>query len=227
MPNKPTKKDRREASKQARFEAKRLATKQRRRRFFYGGLGAAAFIALIVGIVLFGGKAVKVDTAALNRAAVAAGCTSLQSPPNLGGTHVAQGTTVQYDSDPPTSGSHYLVPGIAPGPTGVHTTPIQNEIQVHNLEHGHVGIQYADPLQASIRDSMESFTRSHDTTVFMAPRQFTGSPGTVVAFTSWGKLISCSSPTNASAVEALAKLFYGDFQGLSPEIIPGTPLQGG
>ena len=50
MPTKPTKKDRRDASKQARLEAELRAKKQRRMRFLYVGIGAAAFIALIFAI---------------------------------------------------------------------------------------------------------------------------------------------------------------------------------
>src|SRR5207253_10051135 len=46
---------------------------------------------------------------------------------------------VPYDSVPPTSGPH--VPFVvAPGPYG---SPIPEALQVHDLEHGHVLIQYA------------------------------------------------------------------------------------
>jgi hypothetical protein len=232
VPTKPTKKDRREASKIARAEAERRATKHRRIRFLYGGIAAALVIVLIVAYVLTSGST-KVNLTALNGAATAAGCGQLQTFPNQGQTHVAQGTIVKYNSDPPTSGSHYqVVPGVVPAPTGVHTQPIQNEIQVHNLEHGHIGIQYSNALSSAIRDALESFTRNHDTFVFMAPRDTPPSaslnPGVQIAFTRWQTLVECKSPTSADAVVSFAKKFYDAFQGLGPEGgIPGTPIAGG
>src|SRR5437879_5327961 len=169
VPNKPTKKDRREASKQARLEAEVRSRKQRRMRFLYFGIGAAALIGLIVALVLFSGTK-PINVASLNSAAGGAGCGSLQSFPNQGQQHVPQGTIIQYNSNPPTSGSHYqVVAGVVPAPTGVHTAPIQNEIQVHNLEHGHIGIQYAAALPTTVLNALETFARNHDTFVFLAP----------------------------------------------------------
>lgn len=229
MPNKPTKKDRREASKQARFEAELRAKKQRRMRFLYGGIGAAAVIGLIVALVIASGSSVVVNVAALNRAAAAAGCTSLQIHAEEGHNHVKLGTTVSYGTNPPTSGDHYPVTGNSiPAPTGVHLLPIQNEVQVHNLEHGHIGIQYADTLPAAIKTELENFTRSHNTWVFIAPRDQPPTEalpaGVQVAFTAWTRLISCTSPTDAGSLVALAQTFYDDYHGQGREFIPGTPI---
>jgi hypothetical protein len=232
VPNKPTKRDRREASKQARAEAEKRAAKQRRMRFLYGVVGLGLVVALIVAVVLASGST-KVSLSALNKAAAAAGCGQIQTFPNLGQQHVPQGTIVQYNSNPPTSGRHYpVITGVVPAPTGVHTTPIQNEIQVHNLEHGHIGIQYSDALASSIRDALEAFTRNHDTFVFMAPRNNppseTLNPGVQIAFTRWQNLVECNSPTSADAVVAFANKFYDAYQGLGPEGgIAGTPITGG
>jgi len=226
VPNKPTKRDRREASKQARIEAEQRAKKQRRMRFLYGFIGAGLVIALIVALVLFSGSSTKIDLVGLNRAATAAGCTALQSVPDQGHLHINPPATFNYNSNPPTSGSHYNIPGTAPAPTGVYQTPIQNEIQVHNLEHGHIGIQYSTDISADVRDALESFTRNHDVWVFMAPRQL--DPGVQLAFTRWDNKVTCASPTNASTVVAFAKAFYDDFHGDGPEgALPGTPKSGG
>lgn len=227
MPNKPTKRDRREASKQARFEAETRAKKQRRMRFLYGGIGAAAVIGLIVALVLASGSATKLNLVALNRAATAAGCSALQVVPDQGHNHIAPPATFNYNSNPPTSGNHYNIPGTAPAPTGVYQTPIPSEVQVHNLEHGHIGIQYTQgSLSPSVRDQLETFTRDHDTWIFMAPRQL--DPGVVLAFTRWDNKVTCTSPTDASAVVAFARIFYDDFHGLGPEgALPGTPKSGG
>jgi len=72
---------------------------------------------------------------------------------DLGNTHVETGTVVEdYNSIPPTSGNHY--------PTwsnwGLFTTPIPNENQVHNLEHGGVMIQHKPDLgEAALRQLVE------------------------------------------------------------------------
>lgn len=230
MPNKPTKRDRREASKQQRLESEQRAKKQRRMRYLYGGIGAAAVIGLVVALVLASGKSTTVNVAALNRAAAAAGCSSLQQSSEEGHDHVNLGTHVNYGTNPPTSGDHYPVTGnTIPAPTGVHlSSPIQNEIQVHNLEHGHIGIQYADNIPAAVRTALENFTRGHDTWVFMAPRDQPPSAslptGVQVAFTAWTRLISCTSLTDASSVVALAQTFYDDYHGQGREFVPGTPI---
>jgi hypothetical protein len=60
--------------------------------------------------------------------------------PSLGNAHVQLATDPHppYNSEPPTSGPH--LPYLAPW--GIHTRPIQQELQVHNLEDGGVMVQY-------------------------------------------------------------------------------------
>ena len=58
---------------------------------------------------------------------------------SLGISHIDDGVIYNgYNSVPPTSGPHYG----RPAPWGIYTEPVQNERQVHNLEHGGVMIQY-------------------------------------------------------------------------------------
>jgi hypothetical protein len=224
VPNKPTKRDRREAAKAARFEAERKAAKQRRTRFMYGGIGAAAFIGLIVALILASGSSTKISVAALNKDASAAGCTNVITNADQGRAHIQSPKTFNYNSNPPTSGSHYAIAGVAPAPTGVHLNPIQDEVQVHNLEHGHIGIQYNN-IPESVQSVLTQFTNDHDTYVFMAPRPQLPT-GIQLSFTRWDQMINCTSPTDPSAVLKLAKTFYDDFHGLGPEgAIPGTPIQ--
>jgi hypothetical protein len=224
LANRPTKRDRREAAKRERIAAQKRAAKQRRKNRFYAVVAVLAVGGLIGGIVV-ASKKPAVNKAALNAAATAAGCDTLVNPPDQGRTHIQPPQTVNYDSNPPTSGNHYSISGVAPAPTGVHTSPIQDEDQVHNLEHSHIGIQYSAALPSDIRDSLEEFTRSHPTFIFMAPRPQLPT-GVVLAFTAWDNLISCKSPTSVAAVRALAGKFFEQFQGRGPEgALPGTPLQ--
>ncbi|HLW15865.1 MAG TPA: DUF3105 domain-containing protein [Actinomycetota bacterium] len=223
MPNRPTKAQRREAAKAARFEAERKAQKDRRKRFLLGGLGGVAMVGLIVAIILASGSSNKIDTVGLNKDASAAGCTSLITNADQGRQHIQSPATFNYNSDPPTSGSHYNIAGVAPTQTGVHLQPIQDEIQVHNLEHGHIGIQYNN-LPNAVVTALQQFTNARDTYVFMAPRPQLPT-GIQLSFTRWDQMINCASPTDPSAVVKLATSFYNAFHGLGPEgALPGTPI---
>ena len=63
--------------------------------------------------------------------------------------HVAEGTVVTYNHNPPTSGCHYnLGYGKAPIASGVYlpsNTTLTPEYWVHNLEHGYVVVSYNCP----------------------------------------------------------------------------------
>jgi hypothetical protein len=86
---------------------------------------------------------------------------------DLGGGHVEQGTIISdYNSDPPTSGQHYA----STAPWGIHTEPVPNELQVHNLEHGGIVIQYNNSVTAQEIGVLESITNQCDVKLLLAPR---------------------------------------------------------
>lgn len=57
-----------------------------------------------------------------------------------GREHVAVGTVVEYNSNPPTSGPHYADWTRA----GIYEEPVEDGHLVHSLEHGYVIISYRD-----------------------------------------------------------------------------------
>lgn len=61
-----------------------------------------------------------------------------QAVADLGREHVSDGTKVQYNSNPPTSGSHYADWTRA----GVYEQPISDGHLIHALEHGYVIVSY-------------------------------------------------------------------------------------
>lgn len=61
-----------------------------------------------------------------------------QQVADLGREHVPDGTKVQYNSNPPTSGSHFADWTRA----GVYEQPISDGHLIHALEHGYVVISY-------------------------------------------------------------------------------------
>ena len=68
-----------------------------------------------------------------------------QSVENQGRTHIAPGEEhPAYNSVPATSGWHYNIP-YAPAPWRAFTEPLPDEILVHNLEHGGIGMHYDCP----------------------------------------------------------------------------------
>lgn len=61
-----------------------------------------------------------------------------QKVPDLGRDHVPVGTSVEYNSNPPTSGKHYADWVRA----GIYQTPKENGYLVHSLEHGYIILSY-------------------------------------------------------------------------------------
>ena len=69
-----------------------------------------------------------------------------QRVPDQGREHVAAGAPhPPYNSVPATSGWHYSGPGLAPAPWGVYDEVLPDEVLVHNLEHGGIGVHYDCP----------------------------------------------------------------------------------
>ncbi|MGH2652341.1 MAG: DUF3105 domain-containing protein [Actinomycetota bacterium] len=117
--------------------------------------------------------------------AVPASCTPIRSPQVIGKDHIEDGGKASYNSTPPTSGNHYRRPIAA----GVYTEPVQNERQVHNLEHGHVLVQYRD-LEAGQVAALEAIVRQDPRMMLMAPYP---DMDPKVALTSWGKIQTCDA----------------------------------
>ncbi len=116
-----------------------------------------------------------------------------------------------YNSTPPTSGAH------APSwvQCGIYTEPIQDEFQVHNLEHGFVLLQYNTEDSALITES---------TSVAQAldgwPNYFIVAPYPemehTIALTAWG-VTEYMETVDPSDIEA----FVNAYRGRGPEA--GTP----
>jgi Protein of unknown function (DUF3105) len=110
---------------------------------------------------------------------------------------------VPYDSVPPTSGPH--VPFVvAPGPYG---SPIPDALQVHDLEHGHVLIQYAPGTSGHERHELEDFARRYPRDVLVAPYPKLRSG---IALTAWGRIERLSRP-DSKRIRAFVTAFRGRY----------------
>jgi hypothetical protein len=137
-------------------------------------------------------------------------CTQVREPELLPATHIPDGQKATYSSTPPSSGNHYS----RPVQVGGYTEPIPNERQVHNLEHGHVMVQYRGLSSAQI-DALQEIVLDDPQMVLLAPYP---DMEPVVAFTSWGKIQTCDAWTET--VPALATYFIDRNRDNAPESIP-------
>lgn len=139
----------------------------RRPRWTLGaGIAAAVVVAVIVGWFAYRAQA---DLPG-------------QKFPDQGNLHVQTLTDPHepYNSTPPTSGPH--LPYIAPW--GIHTRPIPNELQVHNLEDGGVVIQYNCDCP-DVVSKLSDIVRRYPTQVVLAPYPTMPSR---IALTAWTRL---------------------------------------
>ncbi len=121
-----------------------------------------------------------------------------------GANHIPEGTTYNtYNSTPPTSGPHWPLPAR----WGVHSEPLPNERQVHNLEHGGVTIQYNTQDQTLI-DNLKTLAqaqRAFPSCLIVAPYPTMEQP---IALTAWGVILTLDQ-FDKKQIEEFVK-FYRD-----------------
>lgn len=213
-----TKRERKIEAKQRRLEEIRRRQRRARMRRITTVGTIVAVVAAIALITYTRGAAARKDRNELNKLAAAAGCDKLEEPGLLKADHITPPAKGRYNTTPPASGPHYNVAGKGPLPTGIHTEPMENEGQVHNLEHGHVGIQYKD-LDPKILETLAPVVQENPQWIFLAPYELTG--GNKLALTAWGKSLVCNTPNDK--VDDVARKFIKLYRDKSTESVPGTP----
>lgn len=126
--------------------------------------------------------------------------------PILGRDHIQVGAThSEYNSNPPTSGSHYADPAA----WGVYQNELPDEQLIHNLEHGGIWISYKPDIDPSTKSQLESIGKKYPGSVVVTPRVKNDS---VIALASWGRLEKLESFDEAKIVD-----FVGANRNKSPE----------
>ena len=135
--------------------------------------------------------------------------------------HVAPGQPHEpYNTTPPTSGPHYA----QTAPWGISSEPIPNELQVHNLEHGGVMIQYdpdAEPLirQAGLEKLIGTLP---DFPCFLIVAPYPNLDHTI-ALTAWGTIEYIDHKGAGELDSAPILDFVNAHRGRGPERIGCTP----
>lgn len=125
-----------------------------------------------------------------------------------GKTHIAVGQShPPYNSLPPTSGWHYA----NPAHWGIHDTPVADETQVHNLEHGGIMVQYRPGINKDALENLKRIVSSYASDVILAPYPNLDKN---IALTAWGRIDKFDDFD-----EARIKRFINAFKDEGPEKI--------
>jgi len=147
-------------------------------------------------------------------AAVAAGCSDLQTPAASapGGLHLQEGQPYTYSQHPATSGYHDPTP--LPGQPRVYTAPVQETMAVHTLEHGSVIMYYrptGDPagLSQQVVDRLAPMAQNNKASYLIPYPDLPD--GTALAFTAWNKLLTCPAKISPDQAATVAQGFIDSF----------------
>ena len=121
-----------------------------------------------------------------------------------GRDHVSAGTSVKYQTNPPTSGDHLA----QAEDWGVYDEEIDDKAGVHSMEHGGIWISYQDISETDIDDLKEIGKQNSQSTV-VSPRS--GNDDRIV-IASWGKLMRLESVD-----KALIQKYIDTYKNQSPE----------
>jgi hypothetical protein len=203
----------------------------RRRAWTIGAAIAGVALGFVVMAVLLGvvGGGDGPDEEALRADLEAVGCT-FKVAPTRGYTSQTShsvrdpnGTSRQWNTDPPTSGPHYGIAAIF----GMYEEEVQLARVVHNLEHGGIYILYGKDVPDTTVDQLRGFYDDHKAGTIMAPLDRLGDEFALGAWvlegdTNSGYLAKCKT-FDDGAVSA----FFRALQFRGPERFDPSDLQPG
>ncbi|PIR61956.1 MAG: hypothetical protein COU66_01010 [Candidatus Pacebacteria bacterium CG10_big_fil_rev_8_21_14_0_10_44_11] len=124
--------------------------------------------------------------------------------PIEGRDHVSAGTSVEYQTNPPTSGAHL---GEAED-WGVYGKEIDDKAGVHGLEHGGIWISYNEIAEEE-KKMLEDIGKSNFQSVIVSPRSANEDKIVVV---SWGRMMKLEV-----ADKALIQKYIDTYKNQAPE----------
>ncbi len=137
-----------------------------------------------------------------------------------GAVHVAVGAThALYSTVPATSGPHWLTkpaagaPQGSPARWGVYAEALPDEVLVHNLEHGGIGLHYNCPVGCpDTIEALRGLVSSNPSQFIVSP--YPGMP-TKIAVTAWRRVIYLDT-VDADVI----RRFMTQYKGKAPENVP-------
>lgn len=119
--------------------------------------------------------------------------------------------TIEYNSNPPTSGPHYG----STAKSGFRDEMIPDGHIIHNLEHGDIWIAYHPRIANSIKEELKQFSAAK---VIIAARE---ANETDIALAAWGRLDTFDIENNQLPVGRV-KDFIKRYANQGPEKVPGA-----
>ena len=172
--------------------------KRQRRNLIIGGVGVA--LVALIGFLVTRPEPVELE--------------GVETFADMGGGHLQPGEAAPaYNSSPATSGPH------SPSSTscGIYIEEIPDVIQVHNLEHGTIVVQYQPVVGDNERALIEEFARSKETHILVAPRTDLTHP---VVVTGWTRMLRLGD-ADLTSIGA----FYDRYARRGPEVGVPCPFQ--
>lgn len=202
------------------------ARKKRRRTFYIAG-GSALAIIFILSLTLSPGLTGN------NPQAGEGGNINFGGPveidPDAGAQHIPVGQRgTGYAVRPPTSGPHWIGPDTwtladgtvvdSPADWGVYQAPLPDEVLIHNLEHGGIGLHYNCPDGcADTVSQLQNLMPRSRAQFILAPYPDMESK---IAITSWRHHLFLDEFDKAQIDE-----FIDEYQDRAPESVPGNQYQ--
>lgn len=194
-----------------------------RRPLLIAGAAGIVAVVLVLAYLLLGSGSSSGSAADPTKQLEAAGCTVKAVAALPGSDHsviTPEGTSVKWNTDPPTNGPHYANPAI----WGAYTDSLLPAQVVHNLEHGGIFIQYGKAVPQATVDELKGFYDAHQEGTLLAPLPRLGSKIALGAWTTTGA--SATDKGTAYVVkcagfdEAAYAAFFKAYQFKGPERFP-------
>lgn len=202
-------KERQERSRRARAPITHASPRVRSTWIAAGVLAAA--VALVLGVMAFGavrtGPATTFDLR--DRKYDIQGEVIGSHMPDESNAHVPAGQKVTYQTDPPTSGSHWGAPA-APAPWGIKDTTLPNEVIMHNMEHGGVIVFYkglSDDELIKLKDLVRTLSQNGFPKLILEP--YSALTDARVALSAWRWQLKLPGYDDAQVVKFVRSHYQG------------------